>query len=433
MNNQETKKTWWPLILAFFNLSCVPFLFIGKKCKNWKWIIYGILYLVLLVFLFALNSKYEESTWYLLLVMTYCVFGIVHTYLNIESFAINLEKVKLLRDNPPSSIVTIVKPLELYSMTGDSYGKMMKPILYLLLPIWLLGCLVALLLVVFVDHNVIVGICSLVGLIMGIVPIFALLGGGKYEPEKSFYLWRLSKEDLLKIKMYFTGAGVLIFVMISLIDFKVQNILYLISALAAFYYISKSFKYHEDVDFVTNNEVSDLLGMEIDEKVQASYQNFSPESVKKGSNMMLLTDKKLLFAFFDGGKWSLINKKLKDICKIGRINTDGVLNLTSTSSFLYIVFSDGTNIGLHMDLCDKITSNPDLFFKKFLTTFDAIKLGKTDEKIASRRRVSVNNDPKPSVSDNNGGIDVRTIDISDTILGNLRDATPIESGRTLEF
>ena len=75
----------------------------------------------------------------------------------------------------------------------------------------------------------------------------------------------------------------------------------------------------------------------------------------------------------------------------------------------------------------------DLFFKKFLTTFDAIKLGKTDEKIASRRRVSVNNEPKPSINDNNEGNDVRTIDISDTILGNLRDATPIESGRTLEF
>lgn len=29
--------------------------------------------------------------------------------------------------------------------------------------------------------------------------------------------------------------------------------------------------------------------------------------------------------------------------------------------------------------------------------------------------------------------EVRMIDISNTILGNLRDATPIESGRTLEF
>lgn len=433
MNNQEVKRLWWPLIWAFFYLSCVPFLYMGKKCGNKKWLMYGIIHLVLIGILYAMSSKFGNTSWYPLLLLTYGICGMVHTYLNGNSFAVGKLEAKMQKENPPLETVAIVKPLELYSMTGDSYGKMMKPILYLLLPIWLLGCLVALLLVIFVEHNIIVGICSLVGLIMGIVPIFVLLGGGKYEPEKSFYLWRLSKEDLLKIKMYFTIGGVLIFVLISVIDFKAQNILYLVSALAAFYYINKSFKYHEDVDFVTNNEVSDLLGMEIDEKVQASYQNFSPESVKKGSNMMLLTDKKLLFAFFDGGRWSLINKKLKDICKIGRINTDGVLNLTSTSSFLYIVFSDGTNIGLHMDLCDKITSNPDLFFKKFLTTFDAIKLGKTDEKIASRRRVSVNNEPKPSVSDNNGGIDVRTIDISDTILGNLRDATPIESGRTLEF
>ena len=85
-----------------------------------------------------------------------------------------------------------------------------------------------------------------------------------------------------------------------------------------------------------------------------------------------------------------------------------------------------------MNLYDKFTSNPDLFFKKFLTTLDAVVLGKTDEKIASRRRVSVN-EPKSSASDNREGIDVRTIDISDTILGNLSNATPIESGRTLEF
>ena len=433
MHNQDVKRLWWPLIWAFFCLSCVPFLYMGKKCGNKKWLMYGIIHLVLIGILYAMSSKFGNTGWYTLLLLTYGICGMVHAYLNGNSFAVGKMEAKIRKENPPLESVTIVKPLELYSMTGDSYGKMMKPILFLLLPIWLLGCLVALLLVVFVDHNIIVGICSLVGLIMGIVPIFVLLGGGKYEPEQSFYLWRLAKEDLLKIKMYFTIGGVLIFILISVIDFKVQNILYLLSALAAFYYINKSFKYHEDVDFVTNNEVSDLLGMEIDEKVQASYQNFSSESIKEGSNMMLLTDKKLLFAFFDGKKWSLINKKLEDICKIGRINTDGILNLTSTSSFLYVVFSDGTNIGLHMDLCDKITSNPDLFFKKLLTTLDAVLLGKTEEKILSRRRVSVNNEPTPSVSVNNESTDVRTIDITDTVLGNLRNATPVEAGRTLEF
>ena len=111
---------------------------------------------------------------------------------------------------------------------------------------------------------------------------------------------------------------------------------------------------------------------------------------------MLLTDKKLLFAFYDGSKWSLMNKFLKDIAKIGRINTEGVVNLTSSSSCLYVEFIDNTNLSLHMNLYDKLTSNPDLFFKKFLTTLDAVVLGKTDEKIASRRRVSVNNESKPS-------------------------------------
>ena len=40
---------------------------------------------------------------------------------------------------------------------------------------------------------------------------------------------------------------------------------------------------------------------------------------------------------------------------------------------------------------------------------------------------------KPSVRVDNEVTDVRKIDISNTILYKLRDATPIESGRTLEF
>ena len=86
-----------------------------------------------------------------------------------------------------------------------------------------------------------------------------------------------------------------------------------------------------------------------------------------------------------------------------------------------------------MGLYDKFTSNPDLFFRKFLLVLDAALMGKTDMIIASRRRTSVNNKPKPSVNVNKEGIEVRTIDISDTILGSLREATVIEPGRTLEL
>ena len=130
--------------------------------------------------------------------------------------------------------------------------------------------------------------------------------------------------------------------------------------------------------------------------------------------------------YINGTNWELVNKKISDIVNVGHLQYN-------YNSYLKLVFSDNTTIGLRMGMLDKITSNPSLFFRKFLIVLDAVLLGKTDEKIASRRRVTVNNEPKPSVSINNEGIDVRTIDLSETILNNLHDATPIESGRTLEF
>ena len=329
--------------------------------------------------------------------------------------------------------VSIIKPLDLYSKMGGIKGQLMKPYFYVILLIWLVGCLLAFLLVLFIDPSPFMGAVSLFGIFMGIAICYILNSGGKYIPEKSFFLWRTSKENLLKVKKYFTIGGAVLIVLISLVDFKIQNILYLLSVLLAYYIISKSFRVHEDVDYVTNNEVSDLLGMEIDEKIQASYQNFDSTSIKKGSNMILLTDKKLYFAYFENEKWSLVNKGLGDIRKIGRLSTDGGANFLSTSCFLYIVFSDETSVGLHMNLNNKITSNPDLFFKKFLTTLDTFLLGKADEKIASRRRVSINNAPQPSADTNEGSTNVRAIDISNTIVENLRNAVPVEAGRVLEF
>ncbi len=429
MSNQEVKKGWWPLVCAFFYLSFVPFLYMGKKCINMKWILYGVIHLVLIGMLFYMSSQYQDASWYTILLLAYWTVGMVHTYLNWEAFYVG----KMEASQIVSNAITIVKPLDLYSKTGDLQGKLMKPIVYLLLPLWILGCITALGIVIFVEHNIIVGICSIIGLIMGIAPLFVLCGGGIYIPEKSFYLWRLSKDEMLKIKKYVTIGGVIIFVLVSLIDFKIQNILYLLAVLAAFYYITKSFENHEDVDYVTNNEVSDLLGMEIDEKIEASYQNFDPTSIKKGNNMMLITDKKLMFAYYDGEKWSMLNKKIGEIRKIGRINTDGVMNIMSTSCFIYVEFSDDTSIGLHMDLYDKITSNPDLFFKKFLITFDTFLLGKTDEKIASRRRVSINKESTTTVNTIDESVPVRAIDISNTILDEFRGAIPVKAGRVLEF
>ena len=82
MNNQEVKRLWWPLIWAFFYLSWVPFLYMGKKCGNKKWLMYGIIHLVLIGILYAMSSKFGNTSWYPLLLLTYGICGMVHTYLN---------------------------------------------------------------------------------------------------------------------------------------------------------------------------------------------------------------------------------------------------------------------------------------------------------------------------------------------------------------
>lgn len=320
--------------------------------------------------------------------------------------------------------VTIIKPINLYSsMMGESKGALMNVLIWVALPI----CILVSIFMLFGGNGLERFMGGLVFLFCGAVAI-TVFNGGNYKPEKSFVFYRLSKD---KMRMIMILGGLvtilLLIVIITLYGFSLNRITWLIIIPLILYYINKTYELHEDVDFVTNMEVSELLGMEVDEKIQASYQNYdSSDIIKSGSNMIVVTDKRVIFAFNNGENWEIANKKINDIVKIGH----GVYD---DKSYLKLVFSDKTAIGLHMGLYNKLTSNPSLFFRKFLIVLDTALLGKTDEKIASRRRVSVNNEPKTSVNSNDEGINVRTIDLSETILCNLRNATIIEPGRTLDL
>ena len=248
--------------------------------------------------------------------------------------------------------------------------------------------------------------------------------GGKYKPGKSFHMWRLTKKNISIMYTVIAIIAVIFFAFALTVKFKITTIVFLIGTIVGIYSLRKSFKVHEDIDYVANQKLADILGLDIDEKVQASYL--------KNNVILLLTDKKMIYAY-KKGRWKVLSKRIEEISKIGIYTPMMAGNFFNTDLHLLLLFTDSNRVELKMDLTDNITSNPDLFFKKFLTTLDDVLLGKTDEKIASRRRVSVNNNPKPSGSVKNGGTDVRKIDISETILNNLRDATPIESGRTLEL
>jgi hypothetical protein len=248
--------------------------------------------------------------------------------------------------------------------------------------------------------------------------------GGKYKPGKSFRLWRLTKKKILL--MYTVTAIILVALLVFLltIKFKINTIIILVVTIAGIYSLRKSFKVHEDVDYVANQKLADILGIDIDEKVQASYL--------KNNVILLLTDRKIIYAY-KKGRWKVLNKKIEEISKIGVYSPMMAGGFFNTDLHLLLLFTDSNRVELKMDLTDNITSNPDLFFKKFLVTLDDVLLGKTDEKIVKRRRVTVNNEAGPLGSVKNGCTDVRKIDISETVLKNLREATPIEHGRTLEL
>lgn len=252
-----------------------------------------------------------------------------------------------------------------------------------------------------------------------------IIKGGKYKPGKSFRLWRLKKNMISLMYTMIAVIAVIICVAILIVKFKLVALISLIGVLFGIYYIQKSFKVHENIDYVANQKLADILGMDIDEKVQASYLT--------DDVIFLLTDKKIIFAYKKGDQWIVLNKKIDEISKIGVYTPMMMGGFFNTDLYFLLVFSDSYRVELKMELIDNLTSNPDLFFKKFLTTVDDVLLGKTDEKIASRRRVTVNNEPKPATNVSEKDTGVRKIDISEIILDDLRKATPIENNRTLEL
>ena len=252
-----------------------------------------------------------------------------------------------------------------------------------------------------------------------------IVTGGNYKPGKSFYWWRLTKEKMQLIYKVVVIVVVLISIPLLIVQFKLVVLLSLIGALGGLYVISNSFDVHENIDYVANQELTDIIGMEVGEKVQASYL--------KKKVILLLTDKKVICAHFDSNQWKIINKKIEEITKIGIYTPVMMGGFFNTELYFILIFTDSTRVELKMDLGDNTTSNPDLFFRKFLVVLDSVLLGKVDEKIVSRRRVSVNTNNQPPLDSSIIKESNRKINISNKVVPILRSANPEESGRVIEL
>ena len=250
----------------------------------------------------------------------------------------------------------------------------------------------------------------------------------EYVPGNSFRMYRLNKEEIKKYALFSTLVNVVLAVLyVCFGDGTMQIISAIISTLIYLYYLYISLKYHEDVDYVTNQAIEDLLEMNIDESVVASYQNFdsSESRLCKGSNLIVVTNRKLFYAKFNGRYWQRLTKALSEISDIG------VADYNNDKSYVEIVFKDHTYLELYLDMTSKFTSNPHLFIKQLLIAIDMMLLGQDVKPQSSRRRrISLNTTtPSPESKEEN----VRKIELDVNIIKDLGSAQQYELGRRIEL
>jgi hypothetical protein len=334
--------------------------------------------------------------------------------------------------------IKILKPFDVIKGVSGRFTF----ILYwcIVLPLCFVICAGAGIVLLFLGETIFVKIVGLILFIaMGVILLF-LFKERNYKPGKTYSLLRGSKKTIMKKQIYIAIVAFIVLCLMMVYDYthygSIKHIPQFVIAICAtaysFYYMKKSFKVHEDVDFVTSSEMESIVGVEIGEKIQATYQNFDSstnEGLQDGANLMIISDKRIYFSFIENGKWSFVKKKINEIVKLGIFDDSN----NNQKMHLKLLFSDETSIMLHMETYGKATSNATLFLRKFLEVLDAVVLGTVDEKISSRRRVSVNQETKPVESQQSESKEVRRLDLSEDMMEKLRNATPVESGRVLEL
>ncbi|QBF29108.1 hypothetical protein EXN22_16540 [Pseudomonas tructae] len=255
----------------------------------------------------------------------------------------------------------------------------------------------------------------------------------KYIPGKTFRAYRNKKLNSQAAINYGYGIMVLITAIFVAVEPKdaIREIGYGIAGLFSLYAISKSLKFHADVDFSTNEYLATELGFSVGEKIQVSYQNFDADEVYAGSNAFAASATKLIVASFDGHLWGKLSRDLNQISHIG------ITGGKNQKYFVKLQFNDGADVLLRIGLYDKLTSSPALVIKKLLETIDASLLsGSAASQITQRRRVVVNSGAPAERSKNvtpASMAPVRNIEVVPGVLNATPDAEEVVPGRKLEL
>lgn len=277
---------------------------------------------------------------------------------------------------------------------------------------------------------------ALACILLGGISLFLLLRPGTtYVSGKSFWWARLTKEKQKNLYVYSLIFCIIMVIVIVTAGIW-QSLGYVLGGIIVLFYSIASLKVHEDIDYTTNQAMEDLIGMDIDEKVCASYQNFDGENNTnaKGDNLLVVTNRKIFYAVHNGNVWMILKRSFEDLIKIGYYNG----NSSGSESIFLIKFKDATSIKVKMDVLDKPTSNPNLFFKQFLNVLDAYVSGYDIVKNNSRRRVtiersSIENSQSEISNQTNDGTRRINLELNEGIVSQMKIGESLCGNRTLEL
>ncbi|MNG95168.1 hypothetical protein D3C79_541960 [compost metagenome] len=206
---------------------------------------------------------------------------------------------------------------------------------------------------------------------------------------------------------------------------------YGIAGIFSLYVLSKSLKFHADIDYSTNEYLATELGFPVGEKIQVSYQNFDADEVNVGSNAFAASATKLIVASFDGHHWGTLSRDLNQISHIGIIGDE------NQNYFVKLQFNDGADTLLRIGLYEKLTSSPILVIRRLLETIDASLLSGSGASQSTQRRRVVVNPGNPTESSKNVApapmAPARNIEVVPGVLNAIHDAEEVVPGRKLEL
>ncbi|MDU9393335.1 hypothetical protein [Pseudomonas sp. zfem002] len=259
----------------------------------------------------------------------------------------------------------------------------------------------------------------------------------KYVPGKTFWFYR-NKKLSTQIAINY-GYGIMVFVVAVFVALAPKQALHTIglgvSGLFGLYILSKSLKFHADIDFSTSEYLATALGFSTGEKTLVSYQNFDTDDVAVGSNAFAATATKLIVASFDGQRWKKLSRDLSDVAQIGIISNE------NQSYFVQLKFSDGSDVLLTIGLYEKLTSNPILVIRKLLEVIDASLLGDSAAPQVARRRRAVVDAGVPASTSHVAAPEAelastaptRNIEFTPDVLKAIQSAEEVVPGRRLEL